>query len=453
MLKRKNAGGWVLALVAVILFGGLILRGLSGYEPMAPEEPIKAGMVMSGNERVFARDLSTVFENMAAQYLPVVVTVHANAAARAETCGLLVSHDGYILTSSQNFRAGDSVRVVLHKGRRFSGSVVGSDPVTDLTLVKIAATGLPYVKFGDSDRLRLGQLVMAIGSAGVAAPVVTTAIINSKGRSKVSLPQIDDFIYTDVTATRASSGGALLNLEGELIGIHTARLSHTGAGVAVPANLAKRVMNVLIDEGKVTRGDIGAAAQDIDQSLAQALQLNSTLGALLVEIAANSPAERAGLRRGDVILQFANVPIANANEFENAVAAQKPNAKVTAVVWRDSVKVIFDVTPAERQNVAAPASGSTASRSPATNALGLEVQNLSADFTRIHKVSGVLISRVDPEQTTVNTGDIIQEVNHRPIRSVRDFHAATATLQTGAIALLLIQRGEKIFFSGVKVQE
>jgi len=453
MLKRKNAGGWVLALVAVILFGGLILRGLSSHETMAPEESMTAGMVLSGNERAFARDLSAAFENMAAQYLPVVVTIHPNAAARLESSGLLVSNDGYILTSSQNFRAGDSVHVVLHKGRRFSGSVVGGDPLTDLTLIKIAAKGLPCAKFGDSDRLRFGQLVMAIGSAGTSTPLVTTAIINSKGRSKVALPQMEDFIHTDVAATRASSGGALVNLEGELIGINTAMPSPAGAGVAIPANLAKRVMNVIIKEGKVTRGDIGATAQDIDRNLAQALQLNSTLGALLAAVAANSPAERAGLRRGDVILQFANVPIADANEFENAVAAQKAEAKVAAVVWRDSAKVICEVTPSERQNLAWLESVSTSSQHPAKNALGLEVQNLPSELTRIHKVSGVAVSHVEPEQTAMNPGDIIQEVNHRPIRSLRDFHAATATLQTGEIALLLVRRGEKTFFSGVKVQE
>ena len=452
MLERKNAGGWVLALVAVILFGGLILRRLADDETMTPAEPMAAGMVMGGNDRALARDLSATFENMAAQFLPMVVAIQRHTTPRSESCGLLVSPDGYILTNSQNFVRGDSVRVTLHKGRRLGGSVVGSDPVTDLALIKIAAAGLPYAKFGDSDRLRLGQLVMAIGSVEKAKPLVTTAMINAKGRSKVALPQQEDFIHTEV-ATTPAGGGALVNLEGELIGINTAQRSSTGIALAVPANLAKRVMHTLIEEGKVTRADIGATAQDLDQNLAQVLQSRSTLGALLVEVAVHSPAERAGLRRGDVILQFANVPIANANEFDNAVAAQKPGIKVPVVVWRDSAKVICEVIPAERPNLESPDSFAHLNQRPAANALGVEVQNLSADFVRIHKVAGVAVARIAPGEATMNVGDIIQEINHRPIRSVRDFNAATASLPTGTVALLLIRRGEKNFFSGVKVQE
>lgn len=452
MLKRKNAGGWVLALVAVILFGGLILRGLSGQESTAPEEPMKAGMVMSGNERVFARDLSAVFENMAAQYLPIIVSLHTNAAPGAESCGLLISHDGYILTSGQNFQIGDSVRVVLQKGRRFAGSVVGSDPATELTLLKISAEDLPFAKFGDSDRLRFGQLVMAIGSAGASTPVVTTAIINTKGRSKVALPQQEDFIHTEMSA-RANYGGALVNLDGELIGIIQTKPSPNGATAAVPANLAKRIMKIIMEEGEVVRGDIGATAQDIDQNLAQALRLNSTRGALLAKIAANSPAAQAGLRRGDVILQFANVPIANANELENAVAAQKPDTKVTAVIWRDSAKVLCDVIPSKRQYLAEREFAPTQRQYSAANVLGFEVQNLPAEFIRTHKASGVVIAHIDAAQTVLHPGDMIQEIEHRAIRNVRDFHSATENLQTGAVALLLVQRGEKTFFCGVKVQE
>lgn len=204
MLKRKNAGGWVLTLVALVLFGGLILRGLSGDEAITPENQLSAGMAMSGNERASARDLSAAFETITAQYLPVVVTVYADAARQVENCGLLVSSDGYILTSGFDLALGDSVRVVLNKGRRFSGWIVGSDPLTQLALVKIAAKGLPAVKWGDSDRLRLGQWVIAIGNSCQSAPAVTTALINAKGRSKVALPKLNDFIHLDAPGDRKS---------------------------------------------------------------------------------------------------------------------------------------------------------------------------------------------------------------------------------------------------------
>jgi serine protease Do len=456
MLKRKNAGGWVLALVAVILFGGLILRGLSDRETAAPEEPMAAGMVMSGNERAFARDLSAAFESITAQYLPVAVAIQANTAGRAESCGLLVSSDGYILTNSQNFLNGDSVRVVLHKGRRFSGSVVGGDPLTDLALIKIAAKGLPYAKFGDSDRLRVGQWVMAIGNTGQPAPAVTAAIINARGRSKISLPQMEDFIHTDMTMPRASQGGALVSLEGELIGVNTTMQSHNGGALAIPANLVKRVMLSLMKEGKFTRGYIGATAQNLDQHLARALQLNSTLGALLVEVAANSPAERAGLRRGDVVLHFAGIPISSANDFENAVAGQKPEKNVQMAFWRDTAKVVCEIMPEERPPAHRHELAMASRRHKPANKLGLQVQNLSPEMIRMHLVPGVVISQIDPGAAAAQVlavGDIIQEMNHRAIRSVRDFNGALPGLQTGEVALLLVRRGEKNFFSGVEVQE
>jgi serine protease Do len=454
MLRRKNAGGWVLALVAVILFGGLILRGLSSHETVAPEEPIAAGMVMSGNERAFARDLSAAFESMTAQYLPMIAMIQANATLRTESSGLLVSSDGYILTTSQNFLAGDSVHVAFNKGRRFSGSVVGCDPLTNLALIKIAAKGLPYAKFGDSDRLRLGQWAMMIGNSGQPAPIVTSAIINARGRSKISFPQMEDFIHIDVALSGGSRGGALVSLEGELVGINMAMQSPNGAGLAIPANLAKRVMHTLMKEGKVTRGYIGATAQDLDQNLARALHLNGTLGALLIEVTANSPAERAGLRRGDVVLHFAGIPISSANDFENAVAAQKPEKSVQMAVWRDLVKIVCEITPRERPNLVPDESALASGQHKFTNKLGLQVQNLSPEMVRRQQASGVVISHLDPAVTRVlATGDIIQEMNHRTIRHVRDFNAAVAGLQTGEVALLLIRRGEKTFFSGVEVQE
>jgi serine protease Do len=265
---------------------------------------------------------------------------------------------------------------------------------------------------------------------------------------------MEDFIHIDVALSGGSRGGALVSLEGELVGINMAMQSPNGAGLAIPANLAKRVMHTLMKEGKVTRGYIGATAQDLDQNLARALHLNGTLGALLIEVTANSPAERAGLRRGDVVLHFAGIPISSANDFENAVAAQKPEKSVQMAVWRDLVKIVCEITPRERPNLVPDESALASGQHKFTNKLGLQVQNLSPEMVRRQQASGVVISHLDPAVTRVlATGDIIQEMNHRTIRHVRDFNAAVAGLQTGEVALLLIRRGEKTFFSGVEVQE
>jgi len=462
MLKRKNAGGWVLALVAFGLFGGLILRRLSSDEPASSEEQISAGMVMTGNQRASALDLSAAFEAITAQYLPVVVTITAPhekhlSRGRPDGCGILVSSDGYILANS-SLSLGDSVSVMLNKGRRFSGWVAGSDPLTNLALIKIAAKGLPYAKFGDSDRLRIGQWAMVIGNAGQSTPTITAAIINAKGRSKVSLPQLEDLIHLDASSDRAN-GGALVSLDGELIGINSA--GENGAGLAIPANLARRVMQSLMKDGVITRGYIGAAAQDINQSLAGALKLNSPLGAVIVEVAANSPAARAGLRHGDAVLQFANVPIANANEFENAVAAQTPGKNVQAVVWRDTVKVICDVMPEDRPAIrrdepAAPASHKPARAFAPANRLGIQVRNLTPEMSRLSSRHGVMISHLDPNSPAAEVlavGDVIQEINRRTLRNARDFNLSLQELRAGDIALLLVRRGGKNFFSGVEVKE
>ena len=479
MLKGRNAGGWVLALVTLGLFGVLLLRGISKDESTVLEEPVSAGMVMTSNTRATASDFSAAFEAISAQYLPVVVKIHPHAfdAAAAKPrenslphagteaasfgCGIMVSSDGYILANYHvpaspmiKLAPGDSVNVVLSRGRHFSGLVVGSDPLTDLALIKIPAKGLPYAKFGDSDRLRVGQWVMAIGHSGYSGPSLAAGLVSAKGRAKAPMPQLDDFIQVDAPFSSNPGGNALVNLEGDLIGISTTLFSESGRYVAIPGNLARRLMQSFIKENKITRGSIGAVSQDLNQNLAKALELNSPLGALIVEVAPNSPAERAGLRSGDVVLQFATASIGNAKEFENAVAAQMPGQSVQAVILREGAKITCEIVPEERTVAPAETPAVTAPAKPA-NKLGIHVQNLSWEMTRRENLHGVLIARLDPGSPAapvLSSGDVIQEIQRQKINNVRDFRAALQQAQTGDTVLLLVRRGERKFFAGVEMQ-
>jgi serine protease Do len=484
MLAVKNAGGWVLALVALSLFGLLLLRGLSGEDSASHEEQVSAGMVMTKNSRDTASEFSAAFEAISAQYVPVVVTIHSYpfigaSAGRYENslsnstherssladegsrlgCGVLVSNDGYILTNrhilSSDFAAGDSVVVLLNKGRRFTGLVVGSDSLTNLAVIKISAKGLLHAKFGDSDRLRVGQWVVAVGKTGSTTPAITAGLVSAKGSSKVMLPHHDDLIQIDALIGEGHAGGALVDLTGDLVGINTTFFTDLNGGAAIPGNLARRVMQSLIKEGKVTRGFIGVASQDLDLALAKALHLSSTLGVLLVDITPNSPAERAGLRRGDVVLQIAGTVIDNVKTLENVVAAQAPGANLQAVVWRDSVKIAYDITPEERPSAKSAAPTEMAPVKPVAGKLGIHVQNLTGEMARQNKRQGVLVSQIDPDSPAahiLSVGDIIHEINRKTINNTRDYRAVLPTLNAGETALLFVSRSEKNFFAAVEVR-
>jgi serine protease Do len=479
MLAVKNAGGWVLALVALSLFGLLLMRGLSGEDAALHEEQVSAGMVMTKNSRDTASEFSAAFEAISAQYVPVVVTIHSYpfigasvnkhenplsipAHAEGESrlgCGVLVSNDGYILTNRHilrpHFAAGDSVVVLLNRGRRFTGLVVGSDSLTNLAVVKIPTKGLLYAKFGDSDRLRIGQWVVAVGKTGSTMPAITAGLVSAKGSSKVMLPHHDDLIQIDATIGDGHAGGALVDLTGDLVGINTTFFADRDGGAAIPSNLARRVMQSLIKEGKVTRGFIGVTSQDLDRALAKALHLSGTLGVLLVDVAPNSPAERAGLRRGDVVLQFAGTVIDNVKVLENAVAAQAPGTNVQTAVWRDSVKITYDITPEERPDVKTAAPTVMTPIKTVSSKFGIHVQSLTEEMARQSKQHGVIVSQIEPDSPAahiLSTGDIIHEINRQTINSVRDYRAALQTLNAGETVLLLVSRGEKKFFAGVEIK-
>jgi serine protease Do len=269
------------------------------------------------------------------------------------------------------------------------------------------------------------------------------------------LPYDDDLIQIDALIGDGHAGGALVDLDGELVGISTTFFAGLGGGAAIPSNLARRVMQSLINDGKVTRGFIGVTSQDLDPTLARALRLSSTLGVLLVDIAPNSPAERAGLRRGDVVLQFAGAVIDNVKTLKNIVAAQAPGTNVQAVVWRDSVKIAFDITPEEIPNAKMAVPTAVAPVKPASGKLGIHIQSLTGEMARQGKRHGVIVSQIEPNSTAariLSAGDIIHEINRKTINNVRDYRAALQTLNAGETALLLVSRGESNFFAGVEVK-
>jgi serine protease Do len=499
MLKAKNAGGWVLAIVALGMFMILLVRGLSRDDAPPPVGQVSADMVMTGKERLAATEFSVAFEAIAARCMPWVVMIYANSQVGMQPspisaedffpifppksksnfresesrqkvdfgCGVIVSSDGYILTnhhilaSSSSSLQGDSVSVVFSKDHQFIGTIVGSDPLTDLALVKISAKGLPAAKFGDSDRLRVGQWVLAIGRSLDHSHPVTTGIISAKGRGKAALLEPEDCIQIDALIHAGNSGGALVNLNGELVGINNARFAsseqYSQSGFAIPGNLARGVMQSLMREGKVRRGFIGVVPQDIDPGLARALNLESVTGALLVEVAPEGPAEQAGLHRGDVVLQFANKPVQNAKNLQELIAFQTPGQKTSVVVWRDSLKLTLEVTPEEWKIVAADQSAEPPAQSSvgkATNKLGVHIRNLPFEAIRRHNVRGVLVSQVDPEcpaNQVLSAGDVIQEINRKVVSNEREFRAALRELKSGDTALLLIRRGDRTFYVGVEL--
>ena len=246
--------------------------------------------------------------------------------------GVIVSKDGYILTNNHVVAGAEKIRVTLSDKRKFKAKIVGTDKKTDVAVIKIAAHNLPVAKLGNSDKVKVGEFVLAIGNPFRLSHTVTAGIISAKGRSNVGLAEYEDFIQTDAAINPGNSGGALVNLQGEVIGINTAIATlsggYQGIGFAIPINMAKEVMDQLISKGKVIRGWLGVIIQDIDSDMADALGLKKAEGVVVGDVKKNSPAEKGGVKRGDVIILFDNQRVENAVELKNLVAAHKPKTVV-----------------------------------------------------------------------------------------------------------------------------
>jgi len=374
--------------------------------------------------------------------------------------GVIVSQDGYVLTNSHVVSGAEKIWVTLSDKRKFEAKIVGTDAKTDVGVIKIDAHDLPVAKLGDSDKVKIGEWVLAIGNPFRLTHTVTAGIISAKGRSNVGLAEYEDFIQTDAAINPGNSGGALVNLQGEVIGINTAIATRSGGyqgiGFAIPVNMAKEVMDQLISQGKVIRGWLGVIIQDIDPDMAEALSLKKAEGVVIGDVKKDSPAQRGGVKRGDVILRFDNGKVENAVGLKNMVARYKPGTEVKIEVLREGRKRDLSVKLGEM-----PSSGSHPVAAPElAEELGIEVEELTGDLARrpgYRGEKGVVVSDVKfgslAQLAGIKRGDLIQEIDGEKVESLDDYRRALGKIKKGGSILFLVRRGEDTLFVAVKVPE
>ena len=367
--------------------------------------------------------------------------------------GVIVDPTGYILTANHVIQGADEIKVTLSDKREFKGKIVGSDAMTDIGIIKIDADSLPTIKWGDSDTLRVGETVLAIGSPYGLSQTVTMGIVSAVGRANVGIADYEDFIQTDAAINPGNSGGALVNVKGELVGINTAIFStsggYQGIGFAVPTNMAKTVMDSLITKGKVTRGWLGVTIQSLTPDLAKQFNLKEEKGVLVGDVVDGGPAEKAGLQRGDVIVEFEGKKIEEPTQLRNMVANTPPNKEISLKIIRENTTEIKKATISEL-----PADMQKSSKAEYNNLLnGVSVQELTPEISgklRLpKKLKGVIVSDVDedsPAAMMLLQGDVIQEINRQKITNVVEYEKVVSRIKPGSDILLLVFRGGSSLF-------
>ncbi len=380
--------------------------------------------------------------------------------------GVIVSPDGYIITNNHVVDGAAEVQVTLPDKREFKGKIVGTDPRTDLAVVKVDARdlpqGLPYVPWGDSSKLQVGEYVLAVGNPFGLNSTVTLGIVSALGRGRMGITQYEDFIQTDAAINPGNSGGALVNTRGELVGINTAIFSQTGGyqgvGFAVPSSMAKPVSESLMKTGKVVRGYLGVGIQDLTPELAKSFGLKDPKGVLVSDVADGSPADQGGLKQGDVIIEYQGSQVEDPAALQRAVTGTPVGTKAKVKLLRDGqekeLTAIIGEQP-ETRKLARAGQDSSADHALA----GIEVQPLDRHTARElglgDKSKGVVVTAVEPDSSAdragLTEGDVIQEVNRQPIRSLADFERVTTQLRKDQPVLMLINRRGASLYLTIKV--
>ena len=373
--------------------------------------------------------------------------------------GVIVRIDdgkGYILTNNHVVADMDELKVKLIDKREFDAEVVGTDEQTDLAVIKIEGENLVAVKMGDSDNLKQGQWAIAIGNPFGLNHTVSVGVVSAIDRSGVGIANYENFIQTDAAINPGNSGGPLVNIDGEVIGINTAIFTRSGGyqgiGFAIPVNMAKAVLRDLIDKGKVTRGWLGVAIQDMDASLAEQFDVKITEGVLISDVQDNSPAKEAGFERGDILIEYNNKEIADVNSLRHIVAQTEVGKKVDVKILRKGEEKILTVKIGEQ-----PSDLFATGRPSIGEDLGMSVQNLTEELAKsfgYEGENGVVVSAVEPgspaAQADVKEGDLIKEVNRQRINNIKEFREVLKSTEKGKDILLLLRRGMHTRFVIIK---
>jgi serine protease Do len=487
MKKRVFIG--IVILLSGFLLGGLTyyvlgkIAGQHGYTPY-PVTPTVPRQMM---------ETSRAFSEIVSAVSPAVVNISTTKVVRRDTVpffrdpffdlfgpfhdfempkkwkeqslgsGVIVSPDGYIITNNHVVEKAEEIKVTLLDRRTFKGRIVGADPKTDIALVRIDAADLPTLTWGDSERLQVGEFVLAIGNPYGLSHTVTMGIISAVGRANVGIADYEDFIQTDAAINPGNSGGPLVNIKGELIGINTAIFSKTGGyqgiGFAVPSNMVRLVMDQLVQKGKVVRGWIGVTIQELTPELMQKFGLKKSNGALVSDVERGSPAERAGIIRGDIILEFNGKEVKDVSSLRNMVARSKGGSEILIRIFRSgkeyTVKVVIVDLPKE---IAEVVPNRLPKDSETDVLIGLAVMNLTREIARqlgFNKDErGVVVVRVEPgspaDEAEIKKGDIIKEIDKKGIDNLEDFNRITSNIKKNETVLFFINRGGKRFYTILK---
>ena len=487
---RARARRGALVLAACLAAGLAACKAPDAQDCRARTGDLGAAAVVSGSgaaasPRTMLVPGGRTIAQIAAQVMPSVVSVWSESPAKPSTpeedeplealpfghpkkhrvefslgSGVVLKSDGVILTNNHVIENAREIRVALRDGRSFPAKVVGADPASDIAVLRIDVKGLPAIQVADSTKLQIGDLVLAVGNPFGVGETVTMGIVSGLGRANLGITKYDDFIQTDAAINPGNSGGALVDMTGRLVGVNTAILSKTGGyegiGFAIPAGMAIKIADELIAHGRVARGWLGVALQDLDDGIARALHVAPDSGALVSEVMPDSPAARAGFQRGDIITAIDGVPITTAAAARNAIALDAPGKAITLRVAREGqgrdVKVKLGEQPQRVARTAQPPAAA-----PSGLLAGITVQRLDpllrARLGVPRDLDGVVVTSIAGDSpagaTDLQVGDVVLEIDHTPTPTVRAFdHAASAA--GDEVLLVIVRKGRTMYLAIVR---